>query len=129
MAQPAATGTIRGRVLSPATQEYLRNVEVVVVGTNLATYTGDDGFYTLTNVPAGEIELSVSYTGYETGTARVNVGAGATATRDFELKASSFRPASADAAAKDSSVVKLGQFVVSSEREGNAKAIMDQREH
>jgi iron complex outermembrane recepter protein len=127
LAQSGATGSIRGRVLSPATQEYLRNVEVVVSGTNLATYTGEDGFYTLTNVPAGDVEVSVSYTGYETGTARVNVGAGAVATRDFELKPASYRPGSAAAPAKDAEVIKLGQFVVSSEREGNAKAIMDQR--
>ncbi|MBI4624830.1 MAG: carboxypeptidase regulatory-like domain-containing protein, partial [Verrucomicrobia bacterium] len=123
----ATTGTIQGRILSPATREYLRNVEIVVAGTNVAAYSGDDGFYTLPNVPAGEHELSVSYTGYEKVTARVNLTAGATAIRDFELKLSGLPPAGAAAAAKDSAVVTLGEFVVSSEREGNAKAIMEQR--
>jgi iron complex outermembrane receptor protein len=120
-AQGPTTGTIRGRVLSPATQEYLRNVEVSVVGTNLSAYTGEDGFYTLTNVPVGEVEVSTTYTGYETASARVNLTAGAIASRDFELAPAGFRPA------KDSGIVTLGQVVVSSEREGNAKAIMDQR--
>jgi TonB-dependent receptor len=101
----------------------MRNVEVTVAGTNLAAYTGDDGFYTLAGVPAGEHELRVSYTGYDPAAARVTVTGGAPVTRDFELTASVARPAGAG----DANVVKLGQFVVSSEREGNAKAIMDQR--
>ena len=126
LGQTGSTGSIRGRVLSPATREYLRNVEVVVVGTNVAAYTTEDGFYTLANVPAGEREISVAYTGYETATARVNVSAGAIAVRDFELSPSGGRPGAATAATKDS-VVRLGEFVVSSDREGNAKAIMDQR--
>lgn len=71
-------GTIQGRVLSPATGEYLRNVEVTVAGTNLTTFTGDDGFFVLAGVPPGERELSVAYTGYDTATARLNVSAGAT---------------------------------------------------
>jgi TonB-dependent receptor len=124
-AEASGTGTIQGRILSPATREYLRNVEVVVVGTNVATFTADDGFYTLANVPAGERDLAVSYTGYDPVSARVTVTPGGTATRDFELALSGPK-APGTGAAKDT-VVTLGQFVVSSEREGNAKAIMDQR--
>ena len=126
----AVTGTIQGRVLSPATQEYMRNVEVTLPGTNLATFTGEDGFYTLTNVPAGARELTVAYTGYDSATARVIVSPGAIATRDFELLATGSRPASAPSSAAPGAPagpVKLMEFVVSTEREGNAKAIMDQR--
>ena len=127
LAQPASTGSIQGRILSPATREYLRNVEVVIVGTNLATFSGEDGFYTLANVPAGEVQVSAAYTGYDVARERVQVTAGATATRDFELAVSNFRPGGAPGAKADAGIVTLGQFVVSSEREGNAKAIMDQR--
>ncbi len=117
-------------MLSPATQEYLRNVEVTIPGTNLATFTGDDGFYTLTNVPAGARDLTVTYTGYDSATARVNVSPGTIATRDFELAATGSRPAAAPSTTTPGAAtgpVKLMAFVVSTEREGNAKAIMEQR--
>ena len=129
-APASATGTIQGRVLSPVTQEYLRNVEVTIPGTNLAAFTGEDGFYAIANVPAGERSVTVSYTGYDSATARVNVSASTIATRDFELVATGSRSASATSApapGAPAGPVKLTQFIVSSEREGNAKAIMDQR--
>ena len=116
----SATGSIQGRVFNPATQEYVRNAELTVVGTNLTTYSADDGSFSLTRVPAGEVTLRVNYTGYASTSAQVSVGAGLTATRDFELKPSG--PASSTPG-----VVKLEAFTVSSEREGNAKAIMEQR--
>ncbi|MGH7957885.1 MAG: TonB-dependent receptor domain-containing protein [Opitutaceae bacterium] len=117
----SGTGTISGRVYNPATQEYVRNAEVAISGTNLVAYTGDDGSYALTSVPAGQTSISVTYTGYEPAAAQLSVGAGQTAVRDFDLKPLSFSPALQGA------VIQLSQFVVSSEREGNAKAIMEQR--
>jgi iron complex outermembrane receptor protein len=117
------TGAIAGRVFNPATQEYVRNAEVRVEGTNLVAYTGDDGTFVLSNVPAGEIAVSVTYTGYERASTRIALAAGETATKDFELKGSTYQPSSA---AKERAIV-LGEFVVSTEREGNAKAIMEQR--
>ena len=120
----AATGTIQGRVLSPVTQEYLRNVEVTIPGTRLATFTGDDGFYTFTQVPAGPRDVTVSYTGYDSATARVNVSPGTIATRDFELVATGSRPAAAaspTAPGTSAGPIKLMEFVVSSEREGNPR--------
>lgn len=118
-AQNAATGTITGRVLNEATGEYLRNAVVAVAGTNVSTVTEAGGVYTLTRVTAGEVRLTVSYAGLDNVEATVPVVAGQSATRDFNLT-------SKDYAAKD--IVKLGQFVVSTEREGNAKAIQEQRE-
>ena len=47
----AATGAIAGRVFNPATQEFVRNAEVAIAGTNLVTYTADDGSYSFTGVP------------------------------------------------------------------------------
>jgi iron complex outermembrane receptor protein len=123
-AQTGTTGTLSGRVYNPATGEYVRNAEIQVEGTNLTTYSRDDGSYDLTKIPAGDVSVSVTYTGYERETARVTIGAGRTATRDFELKGSVYQPG---AKAAPGQVVTLGEFVVSSEREGNAKAIMEQR--
>ena len=127
LAQPTATGRITGRIFNPATQEYVRNAEITVTGTNLAVYSEADGSYALANLPAGEVVLQVTYTGYDSATARVTLSAGQTATRDFELKGSVFRPGAAAGGSKEGGVVLLGKFEVSSEREGNAKAIMEQR--
>ncbi|MDP3071037.1 MAG: TonB-dependent receptor [Opitutaceae bacterium] len=128
LARPAfaaeATGTIQGRVFNPATQEYVRNAELAVTGTSLVAYSADDGSYALTGVPAGEVMLTLRYTGYAPGSATLRVGGGTIATRDFELQPAGAAPA---ARSRADSVVKLDQFVVSTEREGNAKAIMEQR--
>ncbi len=125
-AQPSATtGTIVGRVFNPVTQEYVRNAELAIPGTNHVAYSGDDGSFVLTGVAAGEVTLNVTYTGYESASTRLAVGAGTTATHQFDLKASVYQPGAKSA--QTQAVVQLGEFVVSSEREGNAKAIMEQR--
>src|SRR5215217_1871892 len=53
VAQSAASGRIGGRIFNPATQQYVRNAEIRVTGTDLVAYSGDDGTYVLTNVPSG----------------------------------------------------------------------------
>jgi iron complex outermembrane receptor protein len=121
----ATTGNILGRVFNPATGEFVRNAEIRVAGSSLVTYSGDDGSYHFAGVPAGDVALSVTYTGYNTAAATLTLGAGQTATRDFDLQGATFGPA-ADIKG-DPGVIKLAGFVVSSEREGNAKAIMEQR--
>ncbi len=109
----AATGGVTGRVLNPVSGEYLRHAQVRVVG-GPATAAGDGGVFLLSGLPAGEITLEVSYTGFPTVTARVQVVAGQTVTSDVEMKAAA-------------EPLRLGAFVVASDREGNAKAIMEQR--
>lgn len=116
-AQPAATGTITGRVYNPATKEYVRNAEIRVQGTDRVTYTEDGGVYRLDDVAAGTVVVQVTFTEYETEHARIELAPGATVARDFEL---------VPRGAKDETVV-LSAFVVSTDREGNAKAIMEQR--
>jgi iron complex outermembrane receptor protein len=120
--QSAGTGTIIGRIFNPTTQQYVRNAEIQVEGTNLVTYSAEDGSFVLTNVPAGQQTLSVMYTGYNRESSSVNVATGQTATRNFDLTGTTFQPG-----AKAGEAIVLTQFVVSSEREGNAKAIMEQR--
>ncbi|MEY4004189.1 MAG: hypothetical protein RLZZ221_285, partial [Verrucomicrobiota bacterium] len=62
----------------------------------------------------------MTYTGYQTVSAQVTVAPGATVARDFELVSTLAAPGTGEA-------VKLDAFVVASQREGAAKAIMDQR--
>jgi hypothetical protein len=118
--RPAATGTITGRVLNRTNNEYVSRAEVRVEGTSLVAVTESDGTYRLSPVPAGEVALSVNYIGATTERATVYVEAGRIATRDFELTSATDKRPAGD-------ILKLGAFVVSSEREGNAKAIMEQR--
>jgi len=126
-AQTGGTGRITGRIFNPATQEYVRNAEVTVEGTNITTFSRDDGSYTLSNAPAGEVSVVVNYTGYERATSKVTLQAGQTATRDFELQGATFGAAARAVPGAPDSVVRLEKFIVSNEREGNAKAIMEQR--
>ncbi|HEY1068904.1 MAG TPA: carboxypeptidase regulatory-like domain-containing protein, partial [Pirellulales bacterium] len=121
-AQSGTGGGIAGRVYNPATREFVRDAEVRVEGTNLLTATDDGGYYSFANVPVGPATVSVSYTGYGKSTVSVNVAAGQTATRDLELGT----PGAAAPGPTDGTV-RLAAFVVSSEVEGNAKQIMNQR--
>ncbi|HUR58781.1 MAG TPA: TonB-dependent receptor, partial [Opitutaceae bacterium] len=120
LAQPA-TGVISGRVFNPATGEYIRNAEVSIEGTKLSVLTEEGGLYRLTNAPAGQQSVVVRYTGYDNARASVPVPAGGEATKDFELAGS------AASARQGGEVVTLGAFTVASEREGNSKAIMEQK--
>lgn len=117
----SGTGTLTGRVFNPATQEYVRNAEVRIQGTNQSVFTDGDGSYRFSNAPAGTATVTVSYTGYEAAAATVAVTAGAVATRDFELTGSAATTRQGD------QIVTLSAFTVSTEREGSAKAIMDQK--
>jgi len=118
----SGTGTIQGRVLNPATGTYTRNAEVRVNGTSLVAYTQADGSYRIPNVPAGEVSITVSYIGYNTVNETFTVSAGQTAVRDISLTSTA-------ASANQDGVVELQAFTVSSEREGNSKAIMEQRQN
>ncbi|PAW67357.1 MAG: hypothetical protein B9S34_05545 [Opitutia bacterium Tous-C1TDCM] len=116
---PGGLGTVAGRVSHPASGEFLRNAEVQVVGGPSAV-SGDGGVFRLPGIAPGEVTIEVTYTGFRRATAQVRVVAGETTTQNFELTSSIAGAAAGDA-------VKLSAFVVSSQREGNAKAIMEQR--
>ncbi len=118
----SGTGTIQGRVQNPTTGAYTRNAEVRVSGTNLVAYSQADGSYRIPNVPAGEVSITVTYIGYTTVNETFTVSAGQTAVRDISL-------ISTAATTNQDGVVELQAFTVSSEREGNSKAMMEQRQN
>ncbi|MCX6953214.1 MAG: TonB-dependent receptor [Verrucomicrobia bacterium] len=118
-AQSAAFGSVTGRVLNPLTGKYVANAEIRVAGSEATAVTDDEGRFQLTRVPVGTAAVTVSFSGYHNATATVDVLAGQTATKDFEI-------VSSDTPMADGTV-KMEAFTVSSEREGNAKAIMAQR--
>ncbi len=114
-------GSISGRIFNPATSEYFRNAQVRIVETGETAVSEDEGEYSFPSVASGRVTLVVTYTGYRTVTSPVEVSAGTSTTKNFELVSS------LQESAKDDGTVKLTSFVVSTEREGSAKAIMDQR--
>ncbi|MBM3854252.1 MAG: hypothetical protein FJ399_14015, partial [Verrucomicrobia bacterium] len=119
-AQSAATGTISGRVFNPTTGEYVRNAEVRIEGTTRQMATESDGTFQFAELPAGRVTVTVAHSGYAPVEA-FTVTAGQTTTREINLAPAAYGPAAKEG------VVRLDAFTVSSEREGNAKAIMAQK--
>ena len=116
MQAQAATGIITGRILNQGTGQYLRNATVTVAGTNVSTQAEAGGVYTLTGVPAGPARVVVSYAGLDPSEATVTVSPGQTVTQDFSMGSTG-----------DGSIVKMGEFRVATEREGNFQAIQEQK--
>ncbi len=61
----AATGTIQGTITDVATNGALPGANVVLEGISRGTASDLDGEYRITNVPAGEYILVVTYIGYQ----------------------------------------------------------------
>jgi iron complex outermembrane receptor protein len=121
LAAQTGSGSITGRVYNPATQEYIRNAEVRVQGTNITATTEEGGYYKLFNVPPGQVTVVATYPGAESATSTLTVTPGATATHDFELALTTAKRTGED-------VVKLGAFVVETEREGQSKMVAQQKQ-
>ena len=56
-AQGTPTGVIIGRVLNPATNEYVRNAEVRIQGTDRLAVTASDGSFRFDHVPPDEVTV------------------------------------------------------------------------
>ncbi|MBI5768785.1 MAG: carboxypeptidase regulatory-like domain-containing protein [Verrucomicrobia bacterium] len=121
IAQPVATGTIEGRVFNPANGEYIERARVTVEGTTLEAFTDSSGQYRLTQVPAGTARVKVFFTGLDAQTVAVELAAGATTQRDFDLAVGPGRAPAAPG--RTGEIVKLTQFVVATTKEMDAAAI------
>ncbi len=107
-----AQGTISGVVTNSATGATLEGARVVLKGIGREVTSDSLGFYQIDDVPAGEAQLAVTYTGLNRQDFTVTVAPNGTTRRDIGLTADIYR---------------MDKFVVASEREGNAKAITLQR--
>jgi len=108
-----AQATLTGTVSNTATGRTLEGATVSIKGSTRQAVTDNLGAYRLTDVPTGNVVLVVSYTGLDTQEVSVQVSASGPNNRDVGLT---------------SEIYRLGQFVVSGEREGNAQAITLQRQ-
>jgi len=80
-----STGTIEGRVIGERTQQPIAGVQISVDGQNLGALTGQDGRYSIGNVPAGDQQVRVQRIGFATVTRSVTVAAGGVVTLDLAL--------------------------------------------
>lgn len=79
------TGVVRGRVTEAGSQRPVADVQVTVVGTGYGALTGQNGDYTINNVPAGQHTIRVRRLGFNPADKTVTVTAGAPAQLDFSV--------------------------------------------
>lgn len=106
------TGRIQGVVTEAGASTFINGALVSIEGTALQTSTDRTGAYQFAAVPAGPHTLTVSYLGLEPARAGVTVAAGGQLVQDMVL---------------GSNVVVLDAFKVESIRDGQSRAINQQR--
>lgn len=72
------TGVMNGRCKDSATGEWLRGVRIHVAGTTLGAISGNDGSWTIKNIPAGTRTLDATFIGYRRALRSIAVTAGDT---------------------------------------------------
>jgi iron complex outermembrane receptor protein len=107
-----ATAVITGRVVNIATGDVLTSVAIAVEGTEQRTTSDLNGQYRLV-VPAGPVNLVVTYPGLDDQRLAVEAASGQTVVRDISL---------------NSVIYKTEKFVVKGLREGQAAAIQEERQ-
>ncbi|WP_175414751.1 TonB-dependent receptor [Nibricoccus aquaticus] len=114
----AEAGTISGRVLNSSTGQYLKNAQVELVGSDRTTVTRDGGYFTFSDVAAGEAKVAVNYTGLDRLEQSVTVPETGTVNPELALTSKDY----------GSETIELAAFTVGAQREGNAKAIVEQKQ-
>ena len=120
---PSGTAALSGRVQNEVTGQFLNNARVSLRGTDQTTFTDETGTFRFPALPAGRVTIEAFYSGLDPATATVELRAGETARRDFNLTNQATYGAAAGG------VVKLDAFVLSSSKlnEGEALATNEQR--
>ena len=80
-----ATGKIIGTVFDSETREPLVGGMVTIPNTNLGNVTNGDGYYFITDIPAGPVTIRAEYLGYAAITRDLVIPEGGTITVDFGL--------------------------------------------
>ncbi|MBD3387060.1 TonB-dependent receptor [candidate division KSB1 bacterium] len=68
------SSSIQGRVTAQESGKALAGANIQIRNTYIGTSSDENGYFRLTNVPAGSVELSVSYIGYKSKTVQLDIG-------------------------------------------------------
>ncbi|MEX0686503.1 MAG: TonB-dependent receptor [Balneolales bacterium] len=104
-------GSIEGYITDSETGESLIGANILLEGTSFGAATDADGYYLLTNIPAGEQSFIVRYLGYVTHEFQTEIIAGETIQNDIELEVE---------------VIAGEEIIVTSQAEGQVQAIRTQ---
>jgi len=116
-ADPAAsTGSLMGHVTNVDNGTNLSNARVEIEGTGLATFTDRFGDYRFEAVPAGDVKVTIFFTGLSQQTRTVAVQAGQASQEDFSLTRAAVAPE------KEAAVV-LDTFVVAAHKDFSQQSI------
>jgi Outer membrane receptor proteins, mostly Fe transport len=125
-AEAVGTGDIEGVVYNLTNNLPVGRAKVGIKGTSQTMLTDDEGRFRFADVPAGTVELEVTYFGFDPETVTVFVESGQTAVHDFQL----VREGSARSRAGDDEVVQLEAFEVVADSVMTAQAIaMNEQRH
>lgn len=103
-------GTVTGHVTDSGV--ILQGAKVRLEGTSYQTVTDREGRYRISNVPAGNYTLNVTYIGGDSASAAVTVPSSGEVKQDISIS---------------SEVVTMEEFIIESVAEGQARAINKQR--
>lgn len=106
-----ATGVIRGRVMDGQLNDVLPGASILQKGTNHGTTSDVNGEFLL-RIPSGDVEIEVSYIGFQKFTASINVPENGTAEVEFKLT---------------SDVTQLRDVIVTGVLQGQQKALNQQK--
>ncbi len=106
------SGSISGRVLQQETGNYLEGATIELTPRGERQLTTNKGEFAFIDLPPGDYTLRVSYLGLDSQALKITLASGASEDRVIPMT---------------SDVYKLEKFVVTGEREGNAAALVEQK--
>lgn len=108
------TGSVSGTITSAATRNALQGAVVSIPSLNRSELTDNAGAFTISGLPAGSLDVVISYAGFEETRRTVTVRAGEAARLDTDLKTAN--------------AVMMEAYTVATVREGQALALTEQRQ-
>lgn len=85
LAAQSGRGSISGKVVETGTNLPIADAQVSLVGTTIGTISGNDGTFSLRNIPAGPVELRVLRIGFSDRRRNITVVAGQSVAVEFSL--------------------------------------------